>query len=336
LDVSKHTTMVCVLDKDGVILKEGVVETGATAIVGFLRGERRRYARVGIEACAVTTALCSGLAKAGLPIVYIETWHASRVMQAARTNKTDKNDARGIAELMRAGIFKAVHVKTKESQQIRAVLTARKMAQSKAVDIELCIGALLVTFGLKVGTGRASTLDRRVRAAAAANEFLNGVLEPLLLARSQLREAAAGFERRLRLIAEQDPVCRRLMTAPGVGPLVALTYRTAIDEPARFQRSRDVAAHLGLTPVTKQTGRRDRHGRISCCGDGAARSALYIAACTQLRTSSKPSPLKSWGAAVRERRGSKKAFVAVARRLAVILHRMWVTDTDFRWSVEAG
>lgn len=331
LDASKRKTSVCVIDKSGTLVKEGVVETDPKAIVAFLRGDGRRYSRVGMESWSMAQWLYAGLAKAGLPIICIEAWHASGILKSARRNKTDKNDARGIAEIMRVGAFKVVHVKTLESQRIRELLTTRKFLRTKATDVENAIAASALIHGIKIRTGAGSTYDRRVRDAISADPFIVDLIEPLLSVRALAVQEIDAFEARLIAIAKADPVCRRLMTAPGVGLLTALTYRMAIDEPARFGRSRDVAAHLGLTPRTWQSGELGFNSSISCAGDKTVRTALFMAALNQFKPKAKPSSLKTWGEAVAARRGRKRAVVAMARRLAVTLHRMWITETDFRW-----
>lgn len=331
LDASKSTTKICVLDAMGTVLKEGVVESDPKAIVGFLRGAGWRYRRVGMESWSLAPWLYAGLARAGLPIICIEARHSSALLKAKRSNKTDKNDARGIAEIMRAGVYKSVHIKSVESQHIRSLLTVRKFLRTRATDTEIAIGSTLLVYGYKLRLAGRATLEQRVRKLVGANAFLASLIEPLLAVRKRTLEEVGAFERRLKTIAADDPVCRRLMTAPGVGPLVALAYRSAIDEPRRF-RSRDVAAHLGLTPKVNQSGMRDATGHISKRGDAAARTALFLAAREQLKKTGRSSWLKEWANAVAARRGAMKALVAVARRLAVILHRMWVTETDFRWS----
>ena len=215
LDVSKRSTKICVLDNNGQVIREGSVDSSPKAIVGFLRGERRRYARVGMEAWSLASWLYGGLARAGLPIICIEARHAHSVLTAARANKTDRNDARGIAEIMRAGIYKTVHIKTAESQRLKALLTTRKLLRNKSLDIENGIGGVLLGFGLKVGTGAASTYERRVRALAGGNTYLTTLVDPLLKVRRLISDEAVGLERLIRQSALEDPVCVRLMTAPG-------------------------------------------------------------------------------------------------------------------------
>jgi transposase len=158
----------------------------------------------------------------------------------------------------------------------------------------------------------------------------------MLDARLVLYRTFLALENRVRNLAKQDPICQRLMTAPGVGPITALTYKAGVDDPTRFTRSRTVAAHFGLTPRRFQSGEIDFDGHISRAGDANVRSTLYVAANSMMTRSSQWSPLKAWGMKLAKTRGHKRAVIAVARKLAVILHRMWIDDTPFRWSAEAA
>lgn len=330
LDASKKTTSVCVVEADGAIVREGVVETEPKAIIGFLRGEGRRYARVGMEAWTIAPWLYTGLAKARLPVYCIEVHHAHGILKTRR-NKSDRNDARGIAEMMRVGAFHQVHVKSDWSREVRSMLTARAALVIKAGDLANLIGGTLLTFGFKLGRWQRRTFELRARALAQQNSAALAVIEPLLRARAALIEEKNTIESRLLAIAKDDPVCRRFMTAPYIGPITALMYKTAIDEPGRFIKSRGVGAHLGLTPRLYQSGEVVALGRVTRAGDAATRTALYIAAMGQLKKNVRPNWLRTWALKVAERRGRKKAAVALARRMAVILHRMWMSETDFRW-----
>src|SRR5204862_7347517 len=162
---------------------------------------------------------------------------------------------------------------------------------------------------------------------------LSALVEPLIIVRRVLREQTVILHRRLLAIVRDDEVCRRLMTTPGVGPVVALTYRATVDVPARFRKSKAVGAVFGLTCSKYQSGEIDRSGRISRCGDEMMRTMLYEAAQAMLR-SKKWSWLKAWAMQIARRRGMKKAIVALARRLAVVMHRIWVDGTEFRWTRE--
>ena len=236
----------------------------------------------------------------------------------AQINKTDRNDARGIAQMIRVGLYRPVHVKTLRSQKLRMMLTHRKLLQSKVIAVENDLRGTLRNFGLKVGTAGRAKFEARVRELVESVPDLAMLVEPLLVVRRVLRE-----------------VCRRLMTVPGVGPVVALTYRATVDVPARFRRSKSVGAVFGLTPSRDQSGESDRPGAISRCGDEMMRTALYEAAQSMLVHSTRWSWLKAWAMKIARHRGMKRAIVALARRLAVIMHRIWVDGTEFRWTREA-
>jgi len=242
------------------------------------------------------------------------------------------NDARGIAQMMRVGLFKPVHVKTLVSREQRMLLTSRKLVQRKLMDIECDMRGTLRNFGLKVGVVSSIGYEARIRDLVEGFPRLAAIMEPLLTVRRVMRQQLATLHKLLLNAVRVDPVCRRFMTVPGVGPIVALTYRASVDQPHRFIHSRAVGAHVGLTPKRHQSGEIDYDGGVSKCGDSMLRAMLYEAAQSMLTHSKKWSWLKAWGMRVAQRRGMRRATVAVARRLAVILHRMWVDGTDFRWS----
>ena len=173
-----------------------------------------------------------------------------------------------------------------------------------------------------------------MRGTIEADDALSHALLPLLEARLVLYRTFREMDNRTRKLARQDPVCQRLMSAPGVGFVTALTYKAAVDDPTRFKRSRTVAAHFGLTPRRFQSGEKDNPGHISRAGDASVRATLYTAANAMMTRSSKWSSLKVWGMQLAKSRGHRRAVVAVARKLAVILHRMWLDDTQFRWGTE--
>jgi transposase len=254
----------------------------------------------------------------------------------AQINKTDRNDARGIAQMMRVGLYRPVHVKTLRSQKLRMLLTHRKLLQSKAIGIENDLRATLRNFGLKVGIVGTVKFEARIKELVENLPDLAVLVEPLLIVRRVVREQIGILHRRLLAIIRDDDGCRRLMTIPGVGPVVALTYRVTVDVPARFRNSKAVGAVFGLTPSKYQSGQNERTGGISRCGDEMMRMMLYEAAQSMLLRSAKWSWLKAWAMKIARHRGMKKAIVALARRLAVIMHRMWVDDTEFRWTREVA
>jgi transposase len=212
---------------------------------------------------------------------------------------------------------------------VRALLTTRKLLQSKQHDIEMSLRGVLRGFGRKVGETTPCSFAGRVRELVAGHPTLPVIAEALLTARDVLARELISLEKPIRAIARSDQPARLLMSAPGVGAIVALTYVSAIDDPARFQSSRMVGAHFGLTPRKYQSGETDVTGRISKIGDAAVRTMLYEAANVILTRPVKGSTLKSWGLKLAKRAGMKKAKVALARKLAVVLHRMWVDGTHF-------
>jgi transposase len=332
LDVSVKETAVCVVDEVGEVVLEQKVPTEPDDIVTLLASIGEAYGRVGIEAGPLSQWLVNALASAGLPVVCVETRHMQALLKAQQINKSDRNDARGIAQMMRVGLFKPVHVKTLVAQEQRMLLTSRKLLQRKMLDVECDMRGTLRNFGLKVGVVSSGGFEARIRELVESFPRLAAIVEPLLTVRRVMRQQFAVLHKMLLDTVRHDPICRRLMTAPGVGVVVALTYRATIDQPQRFVHSRAVGAHVGLTPKRYQSGEIDYDGRVSKCGDTMLRTMLYEAAQSLLTHSRKWSWLKAWGLRVAQRRGMRRAIVAVARRLAVILHRMWVDGTEFRWS----
>jgi transposase len=335
LDVSLEETAVCVVDETGRIVREARVASEPEALVAFLRASGMTMERVGLEACSLTAWLQQGLSEEGIPAICIEARQAKAAM-GAMPNKTDRNDARGIAQIMRTGWYRAVHVKSPSCRSWRALLTARRIVLNKRRDVENGIRALLREAGLKVGTPSRKDFPARVRALAADDPVLASLAESLLGVVEVMTREVERLTKRVLDEVRTEPTCRRLMTVPGVGPLTALAFRATIDQPTRFRKSRDVGAHLGLTPRRYQSGETDVQGRISRCGEELARSALYEAAHSLLIRSTKWSALRAWGMNIAKRRGMARARVAVARKLAVILHRMWADGSEFRWGKQAA
>ncbi|MEJ2375014.1 MAG: IS110 family transposase [Pseudolabrys sp.] len=335
LDVSVKETSVCILDDTGGIVREVKVASEPEALLAVLGNPAYHFRRIGLEAGPLSQWLFSALAEASLPIICVETRHMRAVLKA-QINKTDRNDARGMAQMMRVGIYHPVHVKTSRSQKLRMLLTHRKLLQSKAIAVENDLRGTLRNFGLKVGVVGTVKFEARIKELVENLPDLAVLVEPLLVVRRVLREQIAILHRRLLAIVRDDDVCRRLMTIPGVGPVVALTYRASVDVPARFRNSRAVGAVLGLTPCRHQSGESDRIGAISKCGDEMMRVMLYEAAQVMLTRTNKWSWLKAWAMKIARNRGKKKAIVALARRLAVIMHRIWVDGTEFRWTREVA
>jgi transposase len=333
LDVSVKETSVCIVDDRGRMVREVKVASEPEALLPVLTNPLYRFKRIGLEAGPLSQWLFSTLAETGLPMICVETRHMRAVLQA-QINKTDRNDARGIAQMMRVGLYRPVHVKTLRSQKLRMLLTHRKLLQSKAIAIDNDLRGTLRNFGLKVGVVGALKFEVRIRELVESLPDLAELVEPLLIVRRTLREQIGILHGRLLAVVRTDDVCRRLMTVPGVGPVVALTYRATVDVPARFRNSKAVGAAFGLRPSRYQSGESNRSGAISRCGDEMMRAMLYEAAHIMLVRLAKWSWLKAWAMKIARHRGIKKAIVALARRLAVIMHRIWVDGTEFRWTRE--
>jgi transposase len=333
LDVSVKDTSVCIVDDTGRIIREVKVLSEPDALLMVLKNPVYHFKRIGLEAGPLSQWLFSALAEADLPVICVETRHMRAALKA-QINNTDRNDARGIAQMIRVGLYRPVHVKTLRSQKLRMLLTHRQLLQSKAIAVDNDLRGTLRNFGLKVGMVGTARFEARIRELVEGLPDLAVLVEPLLVVRRVLREQVAVLHRRLLAVVRDDEVCRRLMTTPGVGPLVALTYRATVDVPARFRKSKSVGAVFGLTCSRDQSGERDRAGAVSRCGDKMMRVMLYEAAQSLLMRSTRWSWLKAWAMQIARRRGKKKAIVALARRLAVILHRIWVDGTEFRWTRE--
>ena len=335
LDVSLELTCVCIVDVQGGIFCEAKVASEPEALIGFLRAQDLEIGRVGLEAGPLSQWLHAGLVAAGFETVLLETRHVKAAL-SAMTVKTDRRDARGIAQLLRLGWYRSVHAKSVSAQEVRSLLTARKLIQAKLLDLEGGIRGVLRGFGLKVGPISRGRFEVRIRELVDGQAMLETVIGSMLSCRAALETEFKRLHRELLRLVRADPVCRQLMSVPGVGAIVAITFKSGVDDPSRFRRSRDVGPHFGLTPRKYQSGELDVTGSITKVGDRMVRTALYEAASVMLTRTVRFSGLKAWAVAVARRRGTKKARVALARKLGVILHRMWVDGTSFRWSNETA
>ena len=331
LDVSLEETSVCVIDSSGTVLREGKVLSCPQAIASFFEATGLMFARIGFEAGQLAPWLYRGLREAGLAAICIET-RRMKAFASASPVKTDRKDARLIADAMRVGLFREVHVKSIESQELRLLLRNRWTLQRKRRDIENEVRGTLKGFGIKLGRLGKGRFGERVRERLVVDHpQLLELFEPVLEARQALFVQEKVLDAKVVTMARADAVCRVLMSTPGVGPVTALAFMSGVDDPSRFAKSRDVGAHFGLTPRLYQSGEICRSGRISKCGDAMVRSLLFEAALSLMTRTKKWSALKAWGLRVAQRRGMRRAVVAVARRLAVILHRMWIDNTEFKW-----
>ncbi len=329
IDVSLECASVCVVDGSGKMVWEGKVVSEPEALIGWFGTLGLSLARIGLEAGPLSQWLYAGMRQAGLAMELLETRHV-RTALATMPVKSDRNDARGIAQLMRLGWFRPVHCKSIGAQEMRAVLTARKLVHSKLLDVENSVRGILRGFGLKVGKTTNRSFAGRVEDLVIDHASLGMIAAALLSVHAVLLRELKAFDKQVRSMARADAKAKLLLSAPAVGPIVALTYASAIDDPSRFKSSKRVGAHFGLTPKKYQSGETDYTGRISKIGDASVRTALYEAAHIMLIKPIKGcSQLKSWAMRIARRSGMKKAKVALARKLAVILHRMLSNGTAF-------
>jgi transposase len=336
IDVSLECSSVCVVDGDGKMVREGKVASEPGALICWFAGLGFAIERIGLEAGPLSQWLYAAMKQAGLAMELLETRHVRDAFKAMPV-KSDRNDARGIAQLMRLGWFRPVHCKSMAAQETRAVLTARKLVQSKLQDVENSLRGILRGFGLKVGPTTERGFAGRIRTLVAGHPSLETIAQALLSVHAVLLREFKAFNKQVRSMARCDVQAKLLMSTPAVGPIVALTYASAVDDPSRFKSSKRVGPHFGLTPRKYQSGQTDVTGRISKIGDATVRTALYEAAHIMLTKPIKGcAPLKSWAMRIARRSGMKKAKVALARKLAVILHRMLVSATPFNAAAAAA
>jgi transposase len=328
LDVSMEETSVCVMNAAGEMLWEGKVQTEPGVLVRVLHRRAPAAVKVGLETGPWSTWLWHALREAEVPVVCLDARQAQAAL-SMRINKTDRNDAAGLAQLVRMGWYREVQVKRLATHVDHALLASRALLVKQRCELENQIRGLLKNFGLKVRATKGRAFAQSVAALADKQPLLRTMVLALLTAWASLRLQIAVLSRSIQREAARSPVCRRLMTMAGVGPVTALAFRAAIDDPARFRHSADVGAYLGLTPRRYASGEVDRMGRISRCGDALMRKYLYEAATVMLTHSRGSNPLKSWAAKLAKRAGFKKARVGLARKMAVVLHRMWRDGTDF-------
>lgn len=335
LDVSQKTTAICVVDTAGHRLWRGQCASVPEQIEQTVRRQAGDDAQIGIETGPMTPWLVHELRGRGLEVACLDARHARAALKM-QLNKTDQNDAEGLAQIVRTGWYRSVHVKSLEAHHARALLGARAQLVGMTTRLSNHIRGVLKTFGILPGAMRGLPFERRVEALLTDRSDVAPVVRPMLAAWRQLREQIATFDKAVRALVKASPTCRLLMSVPGIGAVSVLAYVSTVEDPGRFSRSRAVGAHLGLTPRQYQSGEVDRHGRISRCGDTLARTLLYEAAVVILHRVKRASSLKDWALAIAKRSGMGKARVALARKLSVILHSVWRSGEPFRWSEQAA
>ena len=334
LDVSQRSTSICILDASGARLWRGKCATDPAAIEEVVRARAGGPARVGLETGPLTPWLVHELRGRGHEVVCLDARQA-RAALAPRPNKTDANDAEGLARILHLGWYRSVHVKSYGAHRLRATLGARMQLVNMVTELSNHARGVLKVFGLVVEGARGGVFADRVEAPVAGRPEVAAAVLPTLEARRGLRRQVAAYDVALRAEAKERHETRLLMSVPGVGAITALAFASAVEDPARFGRSRNVGAHFGLTPRQHQSGEVDRIGEISRWGDGLVRTYLFEAATVLLGRVKRWSPLKAWAVRLAQRAGATKARVALARKLAVVMHAIWRGGQPFRWTAPA-
>ena len=327
LDISMDETHVCVLDREGVVVRESKTESSAQAVANEL-SKAPSCRRIVFETGRMTPILFHGLNQLGLPVVCVESRQAYQALKSLATHKTERNDARGLAHLARTGFFKPVHVKSLQAHALRSLIIARKKLVGQRVTLENQIRGLAVVFGIRLPRALTAFIDNALKASEGI-AGLSTAMRGLSAARTAVMTAVAAIDADMRRMTRASAACRRLMTIPGVGQLTALAFVAAIDDPSRIRRSRDIGAYFGWVPKRYQSGEVDYTGSISKCGDGRVRTLLYEAANVMLTRYKGQLKLKDWAFAIAQRSTMRKARVALARRLAIIMHAMLRDGTEF-------
>jgi transposase len=334
LAVSQKLTQVCVIDVSGEIVWQGKCASTPEALAKVVTERAPEATRIGLESGMLSAWLWHALAGMNLPVVCLDARHA-RATPGMQGNMTDGNDAFGLAQIVRSGLYREAGVKSFESQVARSAVGARAQLIGMRQEIANHIRGVLKTFGIVLERKGRTAFEQQVEQVARGDGMFSETLRSLLAVLRSVREQLKVLDRRLRDYAREHAVCRRLMTIPGIGALTAIAFVAGVDDPGKFRNSKSVAAYFGLAPrrnLPGESGQPGREGLISKRGDALVRTYLFEAAGVLLTCVKKESALQAWGLQVAQRAGFKKAKVAVARKLAVLMHRMWVAETDFRWS----
>jgi transposase len=327
LDVSLKETFVCIMNDKGEVLAEDILPSDGDALSTYLKKFTHTFERIGIESGQLSISLCKSLSKQGLPIVCVDARHMAAAL-SARINKNDRNDARGIAHMLRAGLYKEVQIKSDDACELKVLLGSRRQLVNVRQQLMGTIRGLLKIYGVKLGS-QTNFSEKVTTALNVLPTPIQTSLKALLSSLEEIEKSLKTLDATVSEIGKHDKECQRLMTVPGVGIITAMTYKAALDGAERFDRSETVGAYFGLTPKQYASGEIDRRGSISKMGPQECRSLLYEAAQVLLTRTKTFSKLKAWGLKLAKKKGMKKAIVAVARKLAVLMHRMLVSEQDF-------
>jgi len=329
LDVSNKSTAICIVSERGDVVEEFSVNTKESSVAKGLK--KYRGSRCVVEASPLAETICSWVEGVGISVDILDTRQAKVV--TATKKKTDRLDARKLAQLCRTGWYGRVYRKSGEARNLRSYLTARMQLVKSATGLLSSIRGILRAHGLVVPAGSGEKFEKNVRDLLKKQDsMLQCAIEPLLCMWKELEEQAERMYRELdRQISRKNPAIKRLITVPGVGPVTATAFIATIDDPRRFSSGEQVSSYLGLVPSVYQSGDFEVKGRITRHGDNLLRWLLVEAATTLLTRSRKSCPLKEWGLKLQEKKGFGKARVAVARKLACLLHHLWMTEQEFEF-----
>ena len=338
LDISNIDTSVCIVSESGNIVKEAKIPSDPSCIHQYLQKTALQFEKIGLESGSLSHWLVTGLRKEKWNVICIDSRFMSAILSVT-VNKTDRNDARAIANAIRCNNYKEVHMKSMESVKINSLLTARKALVHQKMQLRNTIRGVLKTFGIKLAS-RVKNIRNAIQEATSFDQFSPeenrmsshvdwSVIEALLLSCEKIEEQLNVLEEKLVHLTKNDSVIQRLMTHPGVGPVTAATYKAEVDDPKRFKKSRSVGAYFGMTPRQYSSGEIVKQGRVSKNGSTEMRALLHEAGLVVITRTKSKSKLKSWGLKKKQKLKTQKASMAVGRKIAVNLHRMWLDEKDF-------
>lgn len=332
LDVSMNITFICIVNEKGKVIKELESASTPESIDSFLSGTELKIEKVGLESGCLTHYLKKGLKKRGYEVVGMES-HKMAAILATIINKTDKNDARGIADALRVGHYKECIHRSDEAVETRTILHGRKTIVEGRTHTITSIKGHLKVYGIKLGKGSGKKFREKVESAIAElKPKVQKVIQSLLNILDTYEEELEDVDQVVKDAGKENEGVKLLQTIDGVGPITALAFVAEVDDPKRFEDSKDVAAYIGLTPTQYSSGEIQRQGGISKKGSKHTRCLLVEAATTLLTRCKTWSKIKAWGLKLMKKIGKKKAKIAVARKLAVIMHRMLITGKSFERS----
>lgn len=332
LDVSLKTTFICIVDEKGKVKVEYESASTPESIHDFLAGSKLPIEKVGLESGCLTHYLKKGLMKKGYEVIGMES-HKMAAILATIINKTDKNDARGIAEALRVGHYRKCVHRSDEAVETRTILHGRRTAVEGRTHAITSIKGHLKVYGIKLGAGTGKKFREKVeKAIIELNPRVKKVIQSLLNILETFEVEIKELDQLIKDMGKENEKVKMLQTVDGVGPVTALAFIAEVDDPNRFEDSKDVAAYIGLTPTQYSSGETQRQGGISKKGSKQTRCLLVEAATTLLTRCQIWSKIKAWGLKLMRRIGKKKAIIAVARKLAVTMHRMLVTGKPFERS----